>query len=313
MLGVEKKRGQHYVWRYYLSSWTNDNEKLFFLRNNEIRSANPKKVGKKRDFYRLKELSFQELAIIEKGFINEGWNGELQQVNRNWIILFTQAFKNKKKLEEQGRWNAELELKFDVSLNNTIEEFHSLVEDANVSRLNSLKSGDVDKVQNEKDKSAFLFFLSLQYCRTDMMRNNIHRSFANGPIPVPPTFIENIWSVLYFVIATNITYSLLSDKGYRILMLENSSTIPLITGDQPVINTQADYSNTEGETSELEFYYPISPSRAILISKSNQYSRTEIKFEIGEKEVKLYNDLIFKAAEEQLYGSNSTVLKDYIE
>jgi len=26
---MEKKRGQHYVWRYYLTSWTDDSENSF--------------------------------------------------------------------------------------------------------------------------------------------------------------------------------------------------------------------------------------------------------------------------------------------
>lgn len=62
----EKKRGQHYVWRYYLTSWADDSGTLFCLRDNHIFLTNPKNVAKARDFYRLRELSQHEIAIIER-------------------------------------------------------------------------------------------------------------------------------------------------------------------------------------------------------------------------------------------------------
>ena len=70
-----------------------------------------------------------------------------------------------------------------------------------------------------------------------MMKNNILKSFESGSVPIPSTFIENVWSVLYFIFATNLAVTLSSSNSFRFLMLKNNSTIPFITGDQPVINT----------------------------------------------------------------------------
>lgn len=58
-----KKRKQHYIWRYYLNAWATD-EQIFCLRENKIFKTNLMNIGNIRDFYRLKELSNQDIEIL---------------------------------------------------------------------------------------------------------------------------------------------------------------------------------------------------------------------------------------------------------
>lgn len=309
---MEKKRGQHYVWRYYLTSWTNDTGNLFCLRKNKIFPVNPRNIGKARDFYRLRDLDYKEISTIEKAFIMDYWPKEIQQLNRNWVNMFTEVFRIKNHLEKVGKMNAEAESELDVFINNSAEDFHSRIEDAAFPHLNSLKVGNMEFYKNEDDRFNFIFFLCMQYFRTNKMKNNVLRSFEEGSIPISPILIENVWSVLYFIFATNMYLTLAAkDEKFKLMFLRNASHVPIITGDQPVINTHADYSIYD-ETSEFELYYPISPSISLLITSSNKYNGNQSVCEITEDEVNRYNTLIFKASEEQVYANNEAILQRFV-
>ncbi|GED13740.1 DUF4238 domain-containing protein [Aneurinibacillus migulanus] len=309
---MEKKRGQHYVWRYYLTSWTDDSGNLFCLRNNKLFPVNPKNIAKARDFYRLRNISRHEISIIEQGFIMDYWTEEIQQINKNWINMFTSVFRQKELLEHAGKWDDEKELKLDLIMNNLVEDFHSEIEEATLPYLDSLKSGNIDFLKSENGKFDFMFFLCLQYFRTNMIKNNVLKSFASGSLPISPTLIQNIWSVLYFILATNLAIALSSSSTFRVLMLRNISPVPFITGDQPVINTFADYSVYE-EAKELELYYPLSPSLALLITNSNNHNSDQSIFDVQENGVTMYNNLIFNASDEQIYANDVTVLQSFIK
>lgn len=309
---MKKKRGQHYVWSYYLTSWSNESEQVYCLRNNTVFEANPKKIAKARDFYRVRNLSAEEILILEKGFIKEDWHEDIKQINREWIELFTKLFRVKEQLERVGEWNEKKEYDMDVMLNNLVEDFHSEIEKANITRLDSLKNKDMNFLQSEEERFDFIFFLCLQYVRTNMMKNNVLRSFAAGPVSIPPKQIENIWSILYFILATNLALNLSSNSGYCVKILRNDSSVPFITGDQPVVNTHANYSIYDEETKELELYYPINPMMALLITSLNCEDKPAI-VDIEDNKVIMYNTLIYNASEEQIYSNDLTTFKELIK
>jgi len=98
-----------------------------------------------------------------------------------------------------------------------------------------------------------------------------------------------------------------------LLLLQNNSDVPFITGDQPVINTKATYhSSTNDLTEELELYYPISPTIAILINlKSNEY--TTRKYKVTKKEATSYNNLIADASHQELFAQDKSHLEPYLK
>jgi hypothetical protein len=310
---MDKKRGQHYVWRYYLTAWTDEFEQLYCLRENKLFLANPKKVAKARDFYRLRDLSQNEITIIEKGFIDGYGSKEIQELNKNWIELFTNASQKKDLLKQAGKWDEDKESELDVYMNNLVEDFHSEIENGTISYLNSMKNEDINFLKDKEKKLDFLFFLSLQYFRSKMMKHNVLRSFAAGPISINSNIVENVWSILYFILATNLAHSLGSKSDYRFLFLRNKGGIPFITGDQPVINTYANYANYENETKNLELYYPLGPSLALLLTDSKEYISNQDIFDVQESNVMEYNKQIFNASEEQIYSNDETYIQKFRE
>ena len=110
-----KKRGQHYVWQYYLKSWTT-NGKLFCLRDNEVFCTIPDNVAKKRDFYRLKELTDKEIYFI-KGLIDE-MPTAVKGLHTGWLELLNSIFILKKSYESLGIKCEETERQLDIEINN---------------------------------------------------------------------------------------------------------------------------------------------------------------------------------------------------
>jgi hypothetical protein len=82
-----KKRRQHYVWRYYLESWADiDDGQIYCLRNGNIFKTNPINVANKRDYYRLKEFTVDDVNHIKE--IIKRSPDFLQQEYHLLILLF---------------------------------------------------------------------------------------------------------------------------------------------------------------------------------------------------------------------------------
>ncbi|WP_419879615.1 hypothetical protein [Brevibacillus centrosporus] len=126
------------------------------MRENKVFPVNPKKIAKARDFYRIRNLSPHEISIIEQGFIKDFWTKDIQELNKNWITVFTKAFRIKAELERRGQWNEQKESELDVLLNNLAEDFHNKIEDLALPYLNFLKNGNTDFVNNDEGLSRFL-------------------------------------------------------------------------------------------------------------------------------------------------------------
>jgi hypothetical protein len=90
-----KKRHQHFVWRHYLQAWAT-NGQIWCLGDGKIFNTNVRNVAQERDFYRLKELSPNDISFISS-FIVPNQPPHLQSLNRNWIVLFNAVFQIRKR------------------------------------------------------------------------------------------------------------------------------------------------------------------------------------------------------------------------
>ncbi len=59
---VQKTRKQHFVWRYYLKSWTKESKiYTYFKDSKKIIRTSLLNIGQQRDFYKLHELTKEEI------------------------------------------------------------------------------------------------------------------------------------------------------------------------------------------------------------------------------------------------------------
>lgn len=306
---MQKKRHHHYVWKYYLKSWINEIGQLWCLYDNRIFAPNPNNIAQKKDFYKLKELTPFEIVLIKRMFIDPIKDPYLKQVNNNWISLFTSVFEIRKFAESQGADSKIFEEEFQLLIHNFEEDYHSKIEDRAIPLLNALKKEDLSFLEEEEKYFDFIFFLSVQYFRTKMIRNSVVKSIESSDLKGYSINLEKIWNICAHILATNMgSYFVTHKNQFSFMLLKNDTCISFITGDQPVINTYADYSKFE-ETDAFELYYPITPKLALLITKS----ANAMKEKVLEADVINYNDQIFKASEEQVFSDSSHFLNKYMD
>jgi hypothetical protein len=115
---------------------------------------------------------------------------------------------------------------------------------------------------------------------------------------------SRIWNIMIHMFATNIGASLYIERHKRILqLLENKSSVPFITGDQPIINLK---SKNGQSPDQLSFYYPISPKLAIFLSDMDDPPMNPI---IGEYEATELNKKIKDASYLQVFGDSKESLR----
>jgi len=100
----------------------------------------------------------------------------------------------------------------------------------------------------------------------------------------------------------------LIEANYRIIFIENQSETDFITSDHPVINIYSLFKDAmEMSSDELEFYYPLSPRLAILLTKKTCYS-TVTQIYASELDVKEYNKLVYNASKLFIFSGKEELL-----
>lgn len=299
---MTKKQSQHYVWRHYLEQWATSNQ-LWLSENGKIYQHGLRGVGRKSYFYKLKQLSEADIEFI-KNFITHSNNPQLRKVNEGWIDMFTKVFQIKELLKEKRISNAEFENALDILETNIEENFHSKIEKNSVGYLAAILRGDTSFFKSNKDCIAFLHFLALQYMRTNNMQKRQCTQFRK----VGGENMETMWPVMRHVFSMNIATSMYLERTkYRLVLLRNNSEVQFITGDQPVINT---YAVSGKGTEELEFYYPVSPNIAVLVTEKNEYKTVE-SIEVIDSQAKWFNQAIADLSDEQIYAFSKESLIEF--
>lgn len=122
----------------------------------------------------------------------------------------------------------------------------------------------------------------------------------------------NLMSLLLQYKSIELT-SRLSETGYHIVLIKNESEIGLITSDVPVINTFALYKKfDEMSEDEMEFYFPLSPQKALLLTRRHCYKSTSTIVLKTNRDVQPWNQALSQDAERYLYSNSREPLQALI-
>lgn len=305
-----RKRKHHYVWRYYLKSWSLDKQ-IFCLRDKKIFKPNLMGIANKRDFYKLKEITEADIDFIKKFLIDQS-SSHLQEVHLRTLGIFTltqNIIRENQKLQDNG---LESDQKIEDLIFNFEEDMHGKIEEGAIKHINSILNRSVEFFQIEDERLSFLHFLCTQYFRTEKIKSNIFSSFSSQAFPSHlKNSLERSYNILSHMFSYNVSFSLVCDSSYRILLVINDSDIPFITGDQPVLNTFANGKPLKEIASETEFYYPVSPQIAILITNKKEYANIDNLSIIKPEIIHQYNSLIIWESHEQVYSNKKEILEYY--
>jgi hypothetical protein len=295
---AKTKKKQHYVSRAYLRAWSED-ERIYCLREGKVFRPNLTGVACERFFYRLQDLTPEEARLIEKGFI-EGTSEPLRTLQRNFLSLHVTAPRLRKQVPEN------VDPTFVSTLERIIaeghEDFHQQIEDSLLVFLRKMLAGDTDFYSDARQAAEFLYDLCVQFTRTKQIRE---AAVAQIGAKFRGCDVRRMMGALSHVLAMNFGQNLYLDrKKFKLLLINNKTDTPFITADQPIINLQGTHTGKPPE--KLEFFYPLSPTRAMFLLES---SSKRGDFVLSDISVNSYNMMIIQNSYEQVFSDS----KGYLE
>lgn len=295
---------QHYVWRRYLSAWKNDTEDrdiwTCILRTKTVKKIGLMDVAQSSYFYKLEELTDEELAFLKK-FTNTMHNGTkvIAETLLAGYLMYAQL-KNEIKAGKMGR-GVDVDHEYKKIEAASFEKIQSQIEIMGAKLLDCGSIEDFKTLYNEEYE--ILFFLWVQYFRTRGMKEGVVASMADRP--EMQAIAQKAWPFFNFVVAMQVVENMVIKKDYRFVFLHNVSSVPFITGDQPVINTLWDEKQDK-----IEVFYPLSPISALMVcfNPGERYSEENV----DETFVNAKNTSIAKEAYLHIFANGEQVLKDLL-
>lgn len=294
---------QHYVWRGYLTRWTDNGErfkgKVFVLRkvlrgNQEsIEFRELEKIGYEKYYYDV--TGFQERdVIVLKRFLLHLQRKELFRFGIDSEV-FNKAAEERDFIEKKimcsyedidNRWKFLDKLsKGDFSFyknstgQNILDELRKcmlnsiLYQKNNISKEELLsKVNEFFKEGMEEDDLKYEFhrFFCMQYFRSPRVHNSLATNFEELKKEkqelkdLDTSFYVNM-VLVYF--AERMAINLTQNFSTSILIYENKTDVPFVTGDTPIVNL----SGTKMDEMTI-FHYPISPHIAIQLMVTHKFS-----------------------------------------
>ena len=121
---------------------------------------------------------------------------------------------------------------------------------------------------------------------------------------------RRISGIMTHMMATNIGLSIYREKKKRQLVLvENTTDVAFITGDQPIINLHGD---GEKSPTALSWYYPISPRLALLLPEVDEEAVVSTT-SLTAAQVSDLNARIVAGSHRQVFAAARSALEPYVK
>jgi hypothetical protein len=301
MNSADRKKKQHYVFQSYLKPWS-ENEQIWCLRNGESFSANLKGVACERFFYRSYPLTTEEQEFVTKVMIEvEGTSDALKGALQKFVEMY--CLGHKIKSGKTSGWTSEQERALDVLIETGAEDWLAVIESDFAPFLEQMREGKTEFYNDYKAAGVFIFGLCVQSARTKQVRETALRVI--GP-EVRGRNTLHMLSVIGHLVAIRLSFSLFVDReSFKVQIVENESDTPFITTDQPVVNLHATPSLACEPPERLEFFYPLSPKRAMVFLEKG----SSVPLKIGGIAVNNYNVIMAQHSHEQIFSHS----KEYLE
>ena len=298
-------RSQHYVWRRYLKPWENQRGLVHCTRNwQDPFITNPVNIMQERDFYKLPRITETD-AIFLRAYIEKTGSQVSRKSHRNlaaklgYIANTNDLIQSSDTISDDEKRRAE---KFVIE---TMENLHVQTEQAALPVLEDLRHKRVDFIKDYEKAIMFFHFIAQQYCRTKSFREGVAEAAAEI---FPGLHFERLQNIVSYIGGVNIGGNLFVDrKQFEFIFIESHSELGFVTGDQPVVNLMGNKDG--GETTELAFYYPLSPGLSCLLApKEYKLKSVLISYSVVEE----LNDLIARNSKYFLVANSKESLRQTI-
>lgn len=277
--------------------WSNK-DKIYCLRDGKIFFPDLMGVACERFFYQLQDLTPAEIDFIERLLIKDSPDYQ-KKIQREFLAVYSLIPQIKRRME--GRIDAALASRIDESMVNAGEGMHQLIEEQLLIFLRLMLDGHTEFYQDDAQAAQFLHALCVQYTRTKQVREAMLSQLGST---INGCDVHRLWSVLSPLVAMNIGQSLyIERRDFKLLLIDNLTDTPFITGDQPIINLHASFDRNRIE--KCEFFYPLSPRKAMLLVEASN-SRGDAP--LSAISVDNYNILMAQNSYEQVFSNSKEYL-----
>lgn len=315
MLPVVRKH--HYVWAYYLSAWsTENNSNIWYLtKKGKISKDSVKGLSREEDFNKIHKLTDTDTSYIELWPSSN--SPTLQEFHKSQLAFFKKAsslidshigFEHISEFAELK--NISENIQYGI-----FEKTHTIIESLARPIIDELKKGNIHCLDDGRNITSFCNFLAQQLFRT----KKVKEASLNGINLLPEsdlspdtfkTLFERNWWLLSYKLALNMGRSLCATAPTdHHTLIKNNTDIDFITSDCPVINIHDSMQRkAPGQPPEqLDLYFPISPKIAYISSAKNTYA--ELSLSIDEKTVKKLNIQMNSNSHQSIYGTSREAVK----
>jgi hypothetical protein len=293
-----KKRRQHHVWQRYLKAWSTDGQ-LYCLMDDRIFPTGTTTIAIEQYFYKIGKLTATDIALIRFLVIDvEGLHPLTRKNHEDFLKLVTAPA-----LFEGN--SSDLDDLIDTFRTNALEDYHAGIEASFLPLLDRALRKDISFCSDEESCITLFHFLATQHMRTKGAKVKVIETLKqkNG------LDVSRIWGIMSHMFATNIGMTVYRERSKRKLVLvENTTDLAFITGDQPLINL---HGGGEKSPATLSWYYPISPRFALLLTEVDE----EPAFTTASLASAQVNDLnarMVAASHSQVFAQSRASLEPYI-
>jgi hypothetical protein len=312
---LQIKKNQHYVWADYLSRWSPDNDcKIYHISpTGKIVLTHVNDLAKQDYFYQIKDLTGDEIAIM-KIFLKP-LSEDLQNIHISFLNDILEIQNEQFQYKKNGENNEEIQTLFFAKKCNIIEDFHAGHEKKAIPILDSLATGELSILEDDKNMASFMEFLGHQLLRTKKIKDIVIRKQPRKTNleKIVADAMQNIWWFTSYIFGVNLGKSLyLGRHEEKHSLLINETDISFITSDQPIINVHECVSEDNTIPPEhMNLYYPITPRIAYMINEAGQFKLGKISVAAAG----YVNELNIKTAKKSntdIFGNSKLTLSKYI-
>lgn len=308
------KKEHHYVWANYLRNWAIGdikNNVWFKKAKGGFAYDSVKMVAKEKYFYQIKPLTKDHVKIIR--MISS--ESQLHKQNMELLQKFLLIQKMEEFYQTSGKKSVETEKEIEAHKHNTLENLHTAYESSAGKTISLLINRDLSCLDDMKQLTAFCNYLGHQFARTKPFRDIallVMSKDDSEQAKLVHRISTECWWFISHMLGQNLGYLMfVSRKEDNYCLLLNETTQPFITSDNPVINVHKGLTNdmTPPEDDQLDLYYPLSPTIAIMISCSHRFPSGESILTLDD--VNELNIKIAKEAYVNIFGCTEESLKPY--
>jgi hypothetical protein len=292
-----KKRRQHHVWQQYLKAWSVGGL-LYVLMDSGIFPTGTTEIAVERDFYKIGRLTAADIALLRLLMIEVKGIHPLTRKNHEEFLTLVAS---PGIFEGETR---ELDEVIDTFRTNALEDYHSAIEASFLPLLERALSKDISFYSDEQSCITLFHYLATQHMRTKGIKvKTIETLQERSGIDV-----SRIQDIMTHMGATNTGLSLyLERKERQLVLVENTTDLEFITGDQPILNLHAD---GKSPPKTLSWYYPISPCLALLLPEVGE-EPTVSTTGLTSIQVNDLNAKIVAASHRQVFAQSRSALEPY--